>query len=69
MSVIIVGVGNADFSDMEALDGDKIALTNSKGKRASRDVVQFVRFNDFATAAPGRMAKETLAELPGQMLS
>ena len=27
-----------------------------------------MRFNDFATAAPGRLAKEALHELPGQML-
>ena len=30
-SIIIVGVGNADFSAMEELDGDDGPLTNSRG--------------------------------------
>ena len=31
LSIIIVGVGNANFKDMEKLDGDEKRLTNSKG--------------------------------------
>lgn len=31
LSVIIVGIGNADFANMERLDGDKGALVNSRG--------------------------------------
>lgn len=42
-SVIIVGVGNADFSNMQKLDGDG-GLYNSQGQRAARDIVQFVPF-------------------------
>ena len=41
MSIIIIGVGNADFSAMDALDSDKQLLT-CMGKTASRDIVQFV---------------------------
>ena len=37
-SVIIVGVGNADFSSMEALDGDGGRLRNHRGE-AARDIV------------------------------
>lgn len=29
LSIIIVGVGNADFTQMVALDGDEVAVTNS----------------------------------------
>ena len=47
LSVIIVGVGNEKFDKMEELDGDKVALRNSKGKAVARDIVQFVKFNDF----------------------
>ena len=43
LSLIIVGVGNADFTNMVRLDGDS-GLYNSKGKKASRDIVQFVPF-------------------------
>ena len=42
MSIIIIGVGNADFGLMEQLDGDDAALKNSRGIRAERDIVQFV---------------------------
>lgn len=45
ISVIIIGVGNADFSDMEKLDGDQIAIVDDKGNKAVRDCVQFVKFN------------------------
>ena len=39
LSVLIVGIGNADFSSMEALDADKKKLT-LKGRVAERDIVQ-----------------------------
>lgn len=39
MSIIIVGVGSADFSSMEALDSDDKKLTIS-GQTATRDIVQ-----------------------------
>jgi hypothetical protein len=45
LSIIIVGVGTADFSNMVKLDGDG-GLYNSKGQKALRDVVQFVPFRD-----------------------
>lgn len=47
MSIIIVGVGGADFSAMEFLDSDDKLLTSPRGDVASRDIVQFVPFRDF----------------------
>ena len=44
LSLIIVGIGNADFSNMDTLDGDN-GLYNKKGQKAQRDIVQFVPFN------------------------
>ncbi len=41
MSIVIVGVGAADFSEMHALDSDN-ALLSQGGKTAARDIVQFV---------------------------
>jgi hypothetical protein len=38
-SIIIVGVGNANFSMMEELDGDDGALRNSMGQVVPRDIV------------------------------
>ena len=40
LSIIIVGVGNADFEAMEELDGDTVRLTAPDGRVASRDIVQ-----------------------------
>lgn len=45
-SIIIVGVGNADFTNMEQLDGDDGKLMDNNRNYATRDIVQFVRFLD-----------------------
>uniref|UniRef100_A0AAV2MEN3 C2 domain-containing protein n=1 Tax=Knipowitschia caucasica TaxID=637954 RepID=A0AAV2MEN3_KNICA len=50
MSIIIVGVGSADFSDMRLLDQDD--LRTSRGQAAVRDNVQFVPFSHFKNAPP-----------------
>nr|XP_021506028.1 copine-6 isoform X1 [Meriones unguiculatus]XP_021506029.1 copine-6 isoform X1 [Meriones unguiculatus] len=68
MSIIIVGVGNADFSDMRLLDGDDGTLRCPKGVPAARDIVQFVPFRDFKDAAPSALAKCVLAEVPRQVV-
>jgi hypothetical protein len=47
MSIIIVGVGSADFSDMQMLDGDDGILRSPKGEPCLRDIVQFVPFRNF----------------------
>jgi len=39
LSIIIIGVGNADFSAMNFLDGDGKSIV-SQGRRAVRDIVQ-----------------------------
>ena len=72
MSIIIVGVGNADFSAMETLDADTVGLQSGK-QRAARDIVQFVPLNKFMTSgdpqtAGLRLAREVLAEIPAQFL-
>jgi hypothetical protein len=65
ISVIIVGIGNEDFSKMEALDSDGQLLRASCGM-AERDIVQFVPFNKF-NGDPGLLAAEVLREVPGQV--
>uniref|UniRef100_K3X660 C2 domain-containing protein n=1 Tax=Globisporangium ultimum (strain ATCC 200006 / CBS 805.95 / DAOM BR144) TaxID=431595 RepID=K3X660_GLOUD len=67
MSIVIVGVGNADFSAMDTLDGDGKLLMDSRRRVAARDIVQFVPFNQFRNN-PARLAKETLAEIPMQLV-
>ena len=67
-SIIIVGVGNADFSAMEELDGDGGGrLRNSRGQECARDIVQFVEFN--AAMRMGNLAEQVLKEVPEQVCS
>ena len=69
MSIIIVGVGSADFGAMEALDGDKKRVVGRTGAVA-RDCEQFVAMQDFKSLASGaRLAAEVLAEVPTQVCS
>ena len=66
MSIIIIGVGDEDFSEMEELDGDDV-----KPRTGSRDIVQFVELRKFLLPAGGwsheLLAKSVLAEVPGQL--
>jgi len=41
LSIIVIGIGNADFTNMNILDGDN-GLIDSNGRKAERDLVQFV---------------------------
>uniref|UniRef100_A0A096LWS7 Copine-3 n=1 Tax=Poecilia formosa TaxID=48698 RepID=A0A096LWS7_POEFO len=67
MSIIIVGVGAADFSAMEFLDGDDGRLRSLSGEAAMRDIVQFVPFRNFQNAPSQALAQSVLAELPQQV--
>jgi Copine/C2 domain len=66
MSVIIIGVGSENFSQMDALDGDGGRLVNSQGKLASRDIVQFVELKKIAQNDYS-IAEAVLQELPGHI--
>ncbi|GAB2277533.1 Protein BONZAI 3 [Dionaea muscipula] len=69
LSVLIVGVGRADFTQMEALDADNGSrLVSSTGRVATRDIVQFVPMRE---VDGGRLSivQSLLEELPGQFLS
>lgn len=68
LSIIIAGVGDADFSNMDTLDGDEERLT-FRGKAAERDIVQFVPMRDFKNKSYTALAEATLEELPGQVTS
>ncbi|XP_063340177.1 copine-3-like [Pelmatolapia mariae] len=68
MSIIIVGVGGADFSAMEFLDSDDKLLQAPSGVVASRDIVQFVPFRNFQRNSVA-LAQSVLAELPDQVTS
>eukprot|EP01006_Ploeotia_vitrea_P060002 TRINITY_DN75131_c0_g1_i1.p1 TRINITY_DN75131_c0_g1~~TRINITY_DN75131_c0_g1_i1.p1 ORF type:complete len:705 (+),score=70.83 TRINITY_DN75131_c0_g1_i1:34-2148(+) len=66
MSIIIVGIGSADFGNMDILDADDTPLRSRQGKLMSRDIVQFVPMKDFVHAPFSALARETLIEVPEQ---
>nr|CAB3488524.1 unnamed protein product [Digitaria exilis] len=68
LSILIVGIGNADFKQMEILDADNgKRLQNLTGGVATRGIVQFVHMRD---DQDGQMSvvQSLLEELPGQFL-
>ena len=67
LSVIIIGVGKADFSTMNVLDADDNPLVDSNGRKSVRDLVQFVPFLKFE-GNQERLAQEVLAEIPRQII-
>merc|ERR1719394_1399511 len=75
MSIIIVGVGDEDFSAMEELDSDD-SLLRLNGKTAKRDIVQFVEMQNYVSNAGTHharwnkelLAREVLFEIPEQLV-
>jgi copine 1/2/3 len=67
MSIIIVGVGKANFEQMDMLDADD-GLLRQGNAVAKRDIVQFVPYRDFASRGPEALAAEVLRELPDQVV-
>ena len=68
LSIIIIGIGNADFKNMEILDADDFELTDSNKQKAKRDIVQFVKYNEFAHDI-GILAENVLCEVPQQFVN
>ncbi|CAN8072077.1 unnamed protein product [Agarophyton chilense] len=59
MSIVIIGVGDADFTDMRELDGDD--------RDQERDIVQFVMFRQYRDT-PEVLRSMVLEEIPGQLV-
>ncbi|EOY10601.1 Calcium-dependent phospholipid-binding Copine family protein [Theobroma cacao] len=69
LSILIVGVGDADFKQMEILDADNgHRLESSTGRLATRDIVQFVPMREVYSCRIS-VVQALLEELPGQFLS
>ena len=71
LSIIIIGIGTADFTNMEILDGDEKPLINTFGEIRKRDIVQFVEFKRFKDENGinngTELAEEVLKEIPRQL--
>ena len=69
ISIIIIGIGDDEFELMVELDGDEVVLKNHKGEPTQRDIVQFVKYNDFKQAGINILSEEVLQEVPEQVIS
>ena len=71
LSIVIIGIGDSNFTSMEILDGDEKPLTTSSGEIRKRDIVQFVEFNKFKDKdninCGVELAQEVLKEIPRQV--
>jgi hypothetical protein len=64
-SVIIIGVGDANFQMMHELDGDDGVLRDDNLRACLHDIVQFVEFNK--SLKHGHLAEDVLKEIPRQL--
>ena len=67
LSVIIIGIGEEDFSKMEKLDGDEIPLISKRGIKRLRDLVQFVPFCKYENNGE-KLIHQVLEEIPRQII-
>ena len=67
ISVIIIGIGDANFSNMNILDADEEPLIDRNGRKCDRDLVQFVPFKKFSYNGE-MLAREVLEEIPKQVI-
>lgn len=66
-SVIIIGLGDAEFDNMYELDGDAPnKLHDDANRPVARDIVQFVEFDK--AVKRGDLAEEVLKEIPTQFM-
>ena len=67
ISVIIIGIGYNDFGNMNVLDADDNPLFDKNGRKAARDLVQFVPFYKYQNEG-SKLAEQVLEEVPKQLV-
>ena len=65
LSVIIIGIGNENFQAMKELDGDFKPLISSNGSKSKRDLVKFIRFNEYKYT-PNKLEEQVLEKINRQ---
>lgn len=66
LSIVIVGIGNEDFSNMDKLDGDIDPLySNTLQKYTESDIVNFIPFEEYKHSLE-KLTKQVLLEIPRQ---
>lgn len=73
ISIIIVGIGEGNFDEMERLNKDDNQIINSNGDKIKRDFVQFCLLNKYnhknnnQVKLYGKLVNEVLSEIPRQV--
>lgn len=66
LSIVIVGIGNEDFSNMDKLDGDIDPLYSQRLKKYTEsDIVNFIPFDDYKHSLE-KLTNQVLLEIPRQ---
>ncbi|MFK7825776.1 MAG: hypothetical protein AB8G05_16605 [Oligoflexales bacterium] len=68
ISIIIIGVGRSSFTNCKIFDADDKRLVHSNGRKQKRDIVQFVKFDDYKQDLK-LLTDEVLFEIPGQVVN
>lgn len=66
LSIVIVGIGNADFSTMSRSNGHEKPLTRASSRAGRRDLVRFVTMSDFEGKDPALLAAALLKHVARQ---
>lgn len=66
ISIIIMGVGDANFKSMDRLDSDETRLVDHANRVQVRDNVQFVPYNECRNEEH-MLKNQVLMELPEQI--
>ena len=67
LSIVIIGVGDEDFTEMNELDSDGKVIKSRSGQVAKRDIVQFVAYKHVKDLGPDELAAHVLGEIPIQV--
>lgn len=73
ISIIIVGIGEGNFEEMENLNKDDNQIINSNGDKIKRDFIQFCLLNKYnhkdnnQVKLYGKLVNEVLSEIPRQV--
>lgn len=66
-AIVIVGIGEHNFNDMEILDGDEGLFRDDFGKMCKRDIVQFIKYKEVQHNEKA-LAESVLKEIPEQVV-
>lgn len=68
LSIVIIGLGNDAFKNMDILDADDEPLTDSHGRKMERDIVQFVPYRSIGNSLT-QLARQVLDEVPREIVN